>query len=183
MKFVEEKGWEILNGNIRGDKEGEYTYIGALGSTVIDYALGDKEVKDTVREMKIGDKVDSDHRPVEVIIRGKDKWRGVRSKECRVWRRVWDEEGCEKFRRRLGEVEEVGTELEEEWKGMESRLKKTLKEVEEERDSKRGGRRGWWDKECWTKKKEVRKELREWRKKGGEGLRYKERKRDYRGLM
>lgn len=156
MKFVEEKGWKILNGNVRGDKKGEYTYTGALGSTVIDYVLGDKEVKDRVREMKIGDKVDSDHQPVEVVIGGKDKWRGVRSKERRVWRGVWDVEGCDEFRQRLGEVEKAGAELEEEWKGMKSRLKKTLKEVEEEMGNKRGGRRGWWDKECWNKKKEVR---------------------------
>jgi len=29
----------ILNGNIREDEEGEWTYIGARGQTIIDYAL------------------------------------------------------------------------------------------------------------------------------------------------
>lgn len=61
VKFVEEKGWEIFNENIRRDEEGECTYTEVIGSTVIDYVLGDKEVKESVREIKIGDKVDSDH--------------------------------------------------------------------------------------------------------------------------
>lgn len=30
VKVVEEKGWEIFNGNIRGDKKGECTYTGAI---------------------------------------------------------------------------------------------------------------------------------------------------------
>lgn len=38
VKFVEEKSWEIFNG---GDEDGECTYTGAIGSTVIDYVLGD----------------------------------------------------------------------------------------------------------------------------------------------
>lgn len=72
VKVVEEKGWEIFNENIRGDKKGECTYTGAIGNTVIDYVLGDKEVKESIREMKIRDKVDSDHHLVEVVIEGRD---------------------------------------------------------------------------------------------------------------
>lgn len=68
------------------------------------------------------------------------------------------------------------------WKEMEGRIKEALKEVEEKRGSKKRGRREWRDEECWSKKKEVKKELREYRKKGGEGVRYKERKRNYREL-
>lgn len=113
VKFVEEKGWEIFNENIKGNKEGECTYSGALGNTVIDYVFGDKEIKKSVRKMKIGDNVDSDHHSVEVVIKGRDKWREVRREESRVWKRVWDKEGCEEFRQRLGGVEADGDEMEE----------------------------------------------------------------------
>lgn len=48
---------------------------------------------------------------------------------------------------------------------MEGRIKKALKEVEEKRVGKRVVRKGWRDEEYWIMKKEVRRELREWRKK------------------
>lgn len=39
---------------------------GASESTVINYVLSDKEVKESVKEMRIGDNVNSDHHPMEV---------------------------------------------------------------------------------------------------------------------
>ncbi|XP_024877677.1 histone-lysine N-methyltransferase, H3 lysine-79 specific-like [Temnothorax curvispinosus] len=43
-------------------------------------------------------------------------------------------------------------------------------------------KRGWWDEECTESKREVRKELRKWRKGKGEAERYKERKKEYREM-
>jgi hypothetical protein len=37
MEWIEENEWEVLNGNKQGDEEGEWTYIGSRGETVIDY--------------------------------------------------------------------------------------------------------------------------------------------------
>lgn len=34
----------------------------------------------------------------------------------------------------------------------------------------------WWDKKCKERKKEVRRELRKWRKKGGKGEEYRKKK-------
>jgi hypothetical protein len=31
MEWIEENGWEVLNGNIQGDEEGEWTYTGSRG--------------------------------------------------------------------------------------------------------------------------------------------------------
>lgn len=36
------------------------------GNTVIDYVMGDIEVRDRIKRMRIVDRVDSDHYPVEV---------------------------------------------------------------------------------------------------------------------
>lgn len=60
--------------------------------------------------MKIGDKVDSDHHSVEMVIKGRDKWRR-KVEGSRVWRGVWDKEDCEEFRQRLG-----GAEIERRWR-------------------------------------------------------------------
>lgn len=40
VKFLEERGWCIYNGMVRGNGEGEYTFTGGRGNTVIDYILG-----------------------------------------------------------------------------------------------------------------------------------------------
>lgn len=47
INWVQEKGWYILYGTSKGDWEGEYTYAGARGSSVIDYALVNEKMYDS----------------------------------------------------------------------------------------------------------------------------------------
>lgn len=37
IELIEEKEWRILNGCMLGDEEGEFTFIGHRGTSVIDY--------------------------------------------------------------------------------------------------------------------------------------------------
>lgn len=76
VEFIEEKGWEIFNGNIKGAEEGEYTFTGGKGNTVIDYVIGEGEVKGKIERMRIGNRIDSDHQPGELWIRGKIERKG-----------------------------------------------------------------------------------------------------------
>lgn len=41
VKFIEEWGLDIFNGRVKGDEDGEYTFIGEKGNTVIDYVMRD----------------------------------------------------------------------------------------------------------------------------------------------
>lgn len=75
VKFIEEKGWEIFNGNVVRDEEGEYTFTGGRGNTVMDYIMGGREVKEMIERLKIGLQADSDHQTVEVVIKGGEKGR------------------------------------------------------------------------------------------------------------
>lgn len=59
MQLVEENGWMIMNGCVRGDEKGEYTYTGGRGETVIDYILGNREVIDRAEKLKIGEEIDT----------------------------------------------------------------------------------------------------------------------------
>jgi hypothetical protein len=43
MEWIEENGWVVLNGNKQVDQEGEWTYIGGMGETVIDYGKVNEE--------------------------------------------------------------------------------------------------------------------------------------------
>lgn len=71
LECIEKRGWSILNGSIGGDEEGEYTYVGGRGGTVIDYILGDEEVREKVERLEIGEEVESDHQPVIAWVRGR----------------------------------------------------------------------------------------------------------------
>lgn len=52
IKFIEETGCSIFNGNTRGNEEGEYTFTGGKRCSVIDYVRRqgdeeeDKEIED-----------------------------------------------------------------------------------------------------------------------------------------
>lgn len=56
-----------------GDEEREYTFTRKVKYTVIDYIIKDRETKEWVEEMKVWNKIDSDHQPVEVTIRRREK--------------------------------------------------------------------------------------------------------------
>jgi hypothetical protein len=43
MEWIEENGWEVLEGNKLGDEEGEWTYIGSKEETVIVNRLRNSE--------------------------------------------------------------------------------------------------------------------------------------------
>lgn len=60
INLVEDIGGYILNGTQIGDEEGEFTYIGPKGSTVI---VNDNYI-DLVNSFKVGERMDSDHMPL-----------------------------------------------------------------------------------------------------------------------
>lgn len=67
---LEEVGWTILNGGVEGDEEGNWTFVGAKGESVIDYVLGNEDVRDADEKMEVGNRIESDHLPL-VRLKGK----------------------------------------------------------------------------------------------------------------
>lgn len=55
IEWIREKRWYILNGKIKEDWEGEYTYVGARGSSVIDYEIVCEEIIKKIRNFRIGE--------------------------------------------------------------------------------------------------------------------------------
>jgi len=64
------------------------TFTGVKGNTVIDYVLGDEEIKGKVERLRIAERVDSDHHPIEVWIRGQEGEENGKEKENRSGRGV-----------------------------------------------------------------------------------------------
>lgn len=81
--MIEEREWSIFNGNMSADKKGEFTFTGGEGCTVIDYLIGDENVKGRIKRMRIGDRIDSDHHSVEIWVEGRVDREEERGKEGR----------------------------------------------------------------------------------------------------
>jgi hypothetical protein len=175
MEWIEENGWEVLNGNKQRDEEGEWTYIGSRGETVIDYAIVKEEAWERVEKLTIGERVESDHLPLEIIIvetnhkqRGK---RGAREEPKKVTIKVWVEQGVEEYRRRLEKATFQEQDVEK---------KATTKKEVTVRETKGAGRKNEWsNRECEQLKKEAVKALREWRRNKSDRSRFLEAKRRY----
>lgn len=88
VEFVEERGWSVFNENMKRNEQGEYTFTEGKENTVIDYVMGNREVREEVEKMVVGEKIDSDHHPVEVWIKGEKERRERRRKEEKRWRGV-----------------------------------------------------------------------------------------------
>lgn len=66
--MIAEKGWILLNGWDKGNACGEYTYVGARGSSVIDYVIVKAKGMEDVSMFKVGLGIESDHAPLELRI-------------------------------------------------------------------------------------------------------------------
>lgn len=87
INFIEKRGWEIFNENIKGDEEGEFTFSGGRGRTVIDYVLGEEKMREKIDRIRICDEVESDHQPIEVYIRKEEEGKKRRDKVRKKVRR------------------------------------------------------------------------------------------------
>ena len=180
--FIEERGWSILNGGIEGDEQGEWTFTGGKTSTVIDYVIGNEDTWEKVERLKVEERVDSDHQPLVVWVRGEMGGNVDRRKSGERGRRGgrgnWTEEGRREFVRNFGKRVGGDWSVDEEWGELKERIKGAVgKSVVKGGEMRR--KEGWWDKECREEKSKVRKELRKWRREGGDGMVYRERKRGY----
>lgn len=81
IELMRELGLEILNGRTEGDWEGEYTYIGGRGNTVIDYIFGNERITDGVTEFRVEDRVDSDHMPISLKMETIEDRRGKKRRQ------------------------------------------------------------------------------------------------------
>ncbi|KAH0818734.1 hypothetical protein GEV33_004057 [Tenebrio molitor] len=184
VSLVEERGWDVLNGNCIGDEKREYTYIRPRGETVIDYVMVNEEAWDEIGEFKVGERVESDHMPLEVRTKGREKERG----KCR--------EGKQAARKKLRNWKKEKA-TKEEYKRARKRYKLVCKEKKEkkrmEEEMKMKGIKT--EEEVWRYTNRERKKkgeivsdritMEEWRKHfsellGGEEIRQEKEKRQHR---
>lgn len=62
VEKLEVESWMILNGGVIGDEEGNWTYMGPNGQSVIDYVIRNEDVRQKIERLDKGSRVESDHR-------------------------------------------------------------------------------------------------------------------------
>jgi len=90
VKRIRESGWMIMNGRTEADKEGDWMYIGGRRESVIDYILGEEEIREEMGYLEIRDRIESDHHSVIAWMRKGERRRNGGGRKM-VRKEVWDE--------------------------------------------------------------------------------------------
>jgi len=179
IKWMQNKGWYLLNSTTNGDWEGEFTYVGAKGNTVIDYVMANEKARDRVLEFKVEVRVDSDHMPLQMKIKKKEEdkeeeeeARGTigtlkgEAKEKEIT--IWTAEAIERFKKRTEVLEQRETQegwtVEERWQWIKKVAKEAIVKKKIRVMRRRIGFKDRWDKECTIRKRKLHRCCIAWRK-------------------
>ncbi|XP_011637362.1 trichohyalin-like [Pogonomyrmex barbatus] len=138
-----EETMEVLLEGIQEEKE-SHLIIGAL---------------EEIKNMKEGDRIESDHVPLEVELEGADRKKERRSNTIEKVTSVWTEEGIQQYHEKCIGWKCEQTESGRIWKELEEKVKKSITKVKKKIALWKIGRRTWHSKEWNKKKRELRKEL------------------------
>jgi len=180
VERLQESGLNVLNGRSVGDGEGEYTYVGARGSTVIDYVFANDVIIDNIIDFRIDVRVDSDHMPLCVEMeeeeeekkeeRRRDGRKELGKREEVEWRKYicWTEETRELYKDRTEEKgwkegpEEMPVDLK--WENLRSLIMDSMVHRKKKQLKRKLGYKDWWDKLCTIKKRKAKKVYMKWKK-------------------
>lgn len=81
VRMGREGGWCLANGTKQEDEGGEFTYVGARGTSVIDYLLVNTEGWELLEEFKVESRIESDHMPLVSVWTSKESLKEEGRKE------------------------------------------------------------------------------------------------------
>ena len=166
----------IVNGTC-GEESGNYTYVSSSGCSVIDYFVVSNRISLSSLSLKVAEKIESKHMPLELLIKVQNSDVGFQRnlpKTYKIAKYIWCTEKEQDFSSNLlsGEVKTCFSEAEE---LIDIDINLSLKKFNEgiqiagqcmkkeivigkEKQNK------WFDKECYESRQEVRKQLRKFHK-------------------
>ena len=151
VEFIQKMGMDLLNGNMEGDWEGEFTHDGPYNSSVIDYAAASIELMNELKTFNIHQILESDHHPLIV------SWSSdpIIENEEELVRRVkqdWSAKGIEQFQRKLRQ--QPANMTKGTWTSMAERIKRATTVINY--TNYNTNERNWFDRDCYEKRKEVK---------------------------
>ena len=179
IEECEEKGWQILNGNITGDEKGNFTYIGEKGASVIDYVLGNDKALEEVEYFKIEENINSDHLPLNVSLSTEVHIEEQKNETRRVVQ-IWDEEAVKRFKEKNKE-----TKFNEKFTNVDEAMEELLKKIKEQTETKKVRetiKNKWWDLDCRVMRRKLQKCLKQARKGEGTIEEYRKTRKEYKIL-
>lgn len=183
-----------LNGLEERNFDDNFTFYSTRGNSTIDHYICTTGLLDSVTEFSIESRIEAQHMPISVSLSTtSEKQQKQKHKETYVRKIIWDEAkkgkylehlASEEMKERLEKIEEdIDTNIDTSIDNFYSILKEAGKEMTH--SIKIGGidkkKKGWFDKECSTKKKLARTTLNKLTKtsKEKEPIRYEELKKEY----
>ena len=178
--WLEEQGLGIGNGATKGDEGGEWTQVGQRGCSTIDYVTRNEEGRRKIEEMIIGNRIKSDHAPIEMTIQWKDRTTGQEGvrKERRTRSIIKWEEGVEEFREKLRGYGRANS-----WEMLKDKVTKALPRVEVRGRREVYYEEKWWDGECHREKGKLKEALGKLRREEISEGEWRRMRREYRNLL
>ena len=68
MQIINNLDLVLLNGTMKGDRLGEFTFVSTNGASTIDYAIISQDLIGAITDIKIDDCINSDHLPLVLEI-------------------------------------------------------------------------------------------------------------------
>ena len=165
LEAVGQRNWYILNGNITGDVEGNFTFYGA-GQSVIDYAVANLEALERIKAMEVINRVESSHMMIKVELLEEIKKQSTHKIE-KVYQ-VWNEDTIREFKKLTNQMILTGGDAN---KMMDEFVEKVNEATTYKRtifDEGKLNKNSWWDRECREKKRKLNNLIRS-KKKGKAG--------------
>lgn len=172
VDWMEDCGYEILNGRTNGDWNGEITHVDYRSHSVIDYATANEEMREYIDSFRVGNKTQSDHFPIEVTLTTAN--RHSRTVEEDIVISDYSPEGIEVFKANLAMKK---AEPKDNWRQISNQLKDSVP-----KKTRRIGPRkdtDWWTTECYLLRRDMSAALRTARVDPCKWKEYKEAKRKY----
>jgi exonuclease III len=158
LAFMEDFNFIILNGRTQGDENGELTFLGGQGSSVIDLCLVTEQLIKHIISFTVGDEMFSDHFPVTVRICMSGLVEESRGTQNMLPKIRWIQEDKHRFQLEVQrKVEEMG-ERELTVEGTCRILTDILKEGAAQRNynsNKKTYTQLWFDDECYGLRTEI----------------------------
>lgn len=145
VNMAEEFGYEILNGQVNGDWIGGITHVDYRSQSVIDYAMANQEAKEHIAELKIGEKVCSDHFPLQVTL--SDFVQREAPGTTVRWRPNYRAEAMQLYRQRLAAIEIPPATP---WKDAANIIRETVPKYKIRQST---NTKPWWNQDCYRKRK------------------------------
>ena len=184
LKLAEERGLHFLNGNVRGDEEGEFTYMRGRGVSVIDYVITNSRGLEKVHKFKVVDSIESDHQPLTIELNNRVEISAEMVDEEQEQEKEinsWSEE-CQNLREKTETAEYDQKMVAESWKELRETVKgcivkKKIKAGKKGIEDKEG-----WDKECKQEKRRLKKVYIKWKTGKGDRPEHTERRKLFRRM-